>query len=837
MGNFLIPAAIGVGANLLLSLFAPSSPPQQKGKLEDTGVPNAEYGFTLSYPFGKVRKDSLNMIWGLPLKEVRVRRRSGGKGGGGQTTDVYSYYMTAAYPIARQISSVRRVWMNQVLVYNSDTNDERSQKFLEHCTIFTGNQTTPSSVIQSKESNPVPAFTGWSYLVFNNYPISNFNGSGFPRIDIEVIGKDGPEPKVKDVIKVICKFAGLSDSRIDVSDIPDDRRIEGFDLLFDGTSFADQLEDIMRVFFIITRETKDKIIFKRQEEFSNIVFVPRSSFGAKKIGEKPTDIDEKKITHFRETPSLVTVTGINVLKNYDDISITAKDPSAIHTNELNIQTKVISIDNLFITLASRVLFLGRTQSKTYSKMFLMPAWDNLKVGDLITTNSDQNLHQEVLQITKKVRGSGYLIEIEAIRFQGYAHNYSTSLDLYVFNTLTSIQRTQYQINLSSPSIRIETTLPIGQTSSNPDTEIRVYDANNNLIFTQNTRYGLSAGSQWGTTGQAASSVLPPTIVVNNPFIPDETPREYGRATAIVIECPVVDPTDSPMGSYIAIDGNSGFRDGGIFYSEDGGESYNFALSVTKSVVGTVLSFSSGFNNASPHYIDNYNSIRVRMTSGEIEPVTLEKFLANEQLGWFSTGEILAFKNASIVSSNPLTFDISYTIRGVNGTEPFISNHVVGERFVLLTDYLVRLPLNLYDINKEVLLKVVPTGLDETNISEETAHTVRLEELKPFPAVVKSERNGNDLIISWYRRTRKNGRWIDFTDISFAEGELDSYIVRIYDGNNVKREFVTGTGARSVIYSEAEQIADWGAVQPAYTARVFQNSSYPVPFKASLPTTI
>jgi hypothetical protein len=44
-------------------------------------------------------------------------------------------------------------------------------------------------------------------------------------------------------------------------------------------------------------------------------------------------------------------------------------------------------------------------------------------------------------------------------------------------------------------------------------------------------------------------------------------------------------------------------------------------------------------------------------------------------------------------------------------------------------------------------------------------------------------------------------------------------------------------ARSVVYTEAQQIADWGSVQSAYTVRVFQNSSYPVPFKESLATII
>ncbi|MFM8341666.1 MAG: hypothetical protein ACKN9F_05550 [Methylomonas sp.] len=753
MANFFIPVAIGIGANLLLSLFAPKPPTQQKGKIEDTGVPDAEYGKNLSYPFGKVRKEGLTMMWGVPLKEVKNTETQGGKGSsGGQTTEVYTYFLTAAYPIAKKIGSVRRVWMNSILVYNSETNDEKSLKFIEYTTIYTGNQTTSSSVIQAKESNPIPAFTGMSFLVFNNYPIANYDGIGFPAIDIEVIGESGENPKIKNILKTICKLAGRTDDQIDVTDIPDDYQIQGFDLSYDGTSFADQLQELMRAFFIVVREPKDKIIFKRQEQSSDPVFISKSSFGSKKFGENPIDLNEKKLTHFRETPSAVTVSGLNALKNYEIITAVAKDPSDIHVNELSFQTKLIDIDVFFMDIASRILFLGKTQSKTFSKMFLLPAWENLKVGDIIFTDDNNNYHQELLQITKKVRGVNYLIEIEATRFQGVGY---------------------------LPNIDIDIDFP-------PD---------------------------------------------------DNNPRPYGRANAIPIECPIIDSRDTDIGIYIAIEGNSSFTKGALFYSDDNGSSYNFAVgNVSNSVTGTVLSFSPNFNNASPSFIDKLNWIRVSMNSGQLEPVTLETFLSGKQLGWFSTGEIIAFKNVTIVSNNPLTFDISYTIRGAKGTEPAISKHIVGEKFVLLTNYLVRLPLNLSDINREYLLKVVPNGLLETDIEEEVSHTITLEGLKPFSCAVTREKDNNDLTIIWYRRTRLNGRWIDYIDIAYAAGELDSYVVRIYNGTTVKREWSVAS-VRNVIYTEAQQIADWGSVQSAYTVRVFQNSSYPVPFKESLPTIV
>ncbi len=850
MANFLIPTAIGLGANLLLTLLAPSGPRQQKGKIEDTGVPDAEFGFSLSLPFGRVRKKGLPMMWALKLKERR--KVSGGKGGGTQI-ETFSYFLTAAYPIAREISSVRRVWMNRILVYSSESDDPRSERFLEHCTIYTGDQTTPSSVIQENEPDyPIPVFKGWSYMAFDDYPIAEYEGSGFPQIEVEVVGQSGENPKVKDILTQVCEIAGIAENKIDVSGVPDDLEIEGFDLLFEGTSFADQIGELLRAFFLIVRETKDKLVFKQQTA-GEVTYIPKLSLGAKKFGDRPIDLYEIKLTHFREIPSAVTVNGLNVNKDQDAISVVAKDPAAKHTNELTIQTKLISSDNLFITLASRILFLGRSQSKTFSKMFLLPSWDDLAVGDLISADGDRLFHREVLQITKKIRGAGYLIELEATRFQGFSNQckHIAVYDLGVYNApvppqfgewITRIQ----QGTVFSPIVfyrspmRVETTLPLGQISPLPNTKLRIYDADDNLIFTQNTAHGLTADSTWSQvtdcTGidQLTSDILP-EIIVDLPFAPPvETPASYGSATAIVIECPPVNSSDADLGFYLAIEGDEDYRTGTIFYSEDGGESYLFATAITgESVTGTVLSFSTNFNNSSPNFIDDLNTVQVRMDSGEIEPVTLEKFLSGKQLGWFSTGEIIAFKNAEIVSNNPLTFDISYMIRGTKGTEAFIDNHAIGERFVLLTDYLVRLPAELFDVNREVRFKIVPDGLTETEVANETIHTVTLESVKPFPAVVTSERVGGDVIISWYRRTRINGRWTDYIDIPFAPGELDTYTVRIYDGSTIRREFVTGVGERSVTYTSAQQIADWGSVQSAYTVRVFQNSSYPVAFKEAL----
>ena len=53
-------------------------------------------------------------------------------------------------------------------------------------------------------------------------------------------------------------------------------------------------------------------------------------------------------------------------------------------------------------------------------------------------------------------------------------------------------------------------------------------------------------------------------------------------------------------------------------------------------------------------------------------------------------------------------------------------------------------------------------------------------------------------------------------------DAESYEVDILDGAVVKRTL--STASPSVLYAEAEQVADFGGVQPGYTVRVHQMSA-------------
>ena len=90
-----------------------------------------------------------------------------------------------------------------------------------------------------------------------------------------------------------------------------------------------------------------------------------------------------------------------------------------------------------------------------------------------------------------------------------------------------------------------------------------------------------------------------------------------------------------------------------------------------------------------------------------------------------------------------------------------------------------------------------------------------------PVHVRGRFAGNDLVISWMRRTRLAGDSWDVTEVPLGEEE-ERYEVDILDSGTVKRTL--GSSTSTVTYSEADQIDDWGTVQAAYDMRVYQLNS-------------
>ena len=92
------------------------------------------------------------------------------------------------------------------------------------------------------------------------------------------------------------------------------------------------------------------------------------------------------------------------------------------------------------------------------------------------------------------------------------------------------------------------------------------------------------------------------------------------------------------------------------------------------------------------------------------------------------------------------------------------------------------------------------------------HTFQGLGLKPLsPVHVRGQRAGGDVTITWLRRTRIGGDSWETPEVPLGE-DLESYEVDILDGDDGEAHAPAATP--TVTYTAADQIADFGAAQPA-----------------------
>jgi hypothetical protein len=102
------------------------------------------------------------------------------------------------------------------------------------------------------------------------------------------------------------------------------------------------------------------------------------------------------------------------------------------------------------------------------------------------------------------------------------------------------------------------------------------------------------------------------------------------------------------------------------------------------------------------------------------------------------------------------------------------------------------------------------------------------DLKPYaPVHLASNGNawGTNITLSWFRRTRLGGEWVDtFETVPLAE-DAEAYELEILGGTggSVLRT-ATGIGSPSFVYTTAMQSADFGTPQTELTFRVYQISA-------------
>lgn len=185
--------------------------------------------------------------------------------------------------------------------------------------------------------------------------------------------------------------------------------------------------------------------------------------------------------------------------------------------------------------------------------------------------------------------------------------------------------------------------------------------------------------------------------------------------------------------------------------------------------------------------DESSTVTVQV-SGELASSTRQAMLLDESINALLLGnEVLRFRSAALLSVG--TYLLSGLLRGQRGTEWAMGGHVAGERCVLLGNSLRRVSSQTNELGMQRQIKAVTLGkfLSAGTPEDFTDTGVAL---KPFsPANPRALPDGQDLVVSWQRRTRRSYQYSGPAPVVPLGEAVEAYRVRVFAGSTLLRSDV------------------------------------------------
>jgi hypothetical protein len=311
----------------------------------------------------------------------------------------------------------------------------------------------------------------------------------------------------------------------------------------------------------------------------------------------------------------------------------------------------------------------------------------------------------------------------------------------------------------------------------------------------------------------------------------------------ILDVPLLRSGDDSTGVYVAA---CGYYDGwsgcSLFRTTDQ-STYTKVLSLTaESRIGFARTVLAGPPGGRWETWDDVSTVDVWMMNGGLFSAENDLAVLNGTNAAMLGDELIGFVNVQSLGGS--VYRLSRLLRGRRGTEWACEQHADGERLVVLNPTTTKwLPVDATALNGLLTTKFVSLGRQLAD-TQTTIGYYQGRNLKPYaPVQIAGSRDGsNNLTISWVRRTRIGGDWLDYVDIPLSE-DAERYEVHILNGGSVVRviasgdSYVTTTdelgnsitsvvntdadGNTTAIYSAADQTTDFGSAQASISVAIYQ----------------
>lgn len=312
----------------------------------------------------------------------------------------------------------------------------------------------------------------------------------------------------------------------------------------------------------------------------------------------------------------------------------------------------------------------------------------------------------------------------------------------------------------------------------------------------------------------------PTFVSNvsggGQTIPDQLIPYSGPSRIFLPDCPLLRDVDDLGGAasrvYIMAGGygSEAWTGAQIWESSDGATYAYVATNPFQIAYGIAMNVLDDVDD--PFLTDEASSLRIRMIAGStLESITQLQMLNGANAAILGS-EVIQFRD--VTEEDDGSFTLTGLLRGRRGTDLNTGAHVTGETFLfLIADTVSEIQIPLSEIGGTRFFKPVTYGafLDETIATSKIHHG---NDLKPYAVVHQAgEYSGSDIDLTWQRRTRFAGAWIDGIGTVPLNEATEAYEIDIYDdpGSSVLRTLTSTSPA--VTYTAANIAVDFGTGSP------------------------
>lgn len=323
------------------------------------------------------------------------------------------------------------------------------------------------------------------------------------------------------------------------------------------------------------------------------------------------------------------------------------------------------------------------------------------------------------------------------------------------------------------------------------------------------------------------AVYTPTAVGQESTSPGQTLAFAGPSNFVPLDVPLlVDAMNTPgllagVGGYL-----DGWPGGTLMRSDDAGQTWSAVQGFGTGMVAGLAVNAIGAGRSD--IIDAASRLNFRLHSGDLASVSLTAMLNGAN--WFAYGapgrwEIIGIQNLASESDGSLTgYDL---LRGRFGSEWAMTTHLPYDELVLLDIGALKfVAMNIASLNQSRLYRAVTNGRTFDSASDESATWtgVNLKPLAPVYLNGHREASSNDWTLTWIRRTRLGGEWVDGMDALLSEAS-ESYDVEIWNSTyTTLKRTITGLTTPTCSYTNAQQVADFGSTQDTLYIKVYQLSA-------------